>query len=112
MEDSEICLTKGLTGSDSARVCKGRGLLSSSSDKLVNKKKRLFHTMQEPRGSRESCFWFGETGLDSLQPTSIILQVKVISVNIRPFGFRSCVLGAWGASANKAKILVLVELTF
>lgn len=33
-------------------------------------------------------------------------------MNMRPLDFCSCVLGAWNTSVNKAKILVLIELTF
>ena len=33
-------------------------------------------------------------------------------MNMRPLDFYSCVLGAWNTSVNKAKVLVLIELTF
>lgn len=63
--------------------------------------------------SKESCFWFVETGLNSLQPASIILQIRVVDINIRPSEFRSCVLGIWDTSVNKTKIrLAPVEPIF
>ena len=68
--------------------------------------------MKVPVVSKESCFWFVETELNSLQPASIMLQITVADVNIRPFEICSSVLGAWDISVNKAKILALVELIF
>lgn len=51
--------------------------------------------MKVPVVSKESCFWFVETELNSLQPASIMLQIRVADVNIRLFEICSSVLGAW-----------------
>lgn len=59
--------------------------------------------MKEPVVSKESCLWFGETGLNSPWRTSIILQIKVVDRNLRPSEFCGFVLGAWEYISEQSK---------
>lgn len=56
---------EGMVGSDSAHVCKRRIPLSSSQNRLMNKKQHSCNTVKGLKClwfQKGSCFWFGETG--------------------------------------------------